>query len=489
MSDAHIHRSRLTFWLVPAFFAGLTFLCRQHVFFWDTVQFAGKHSLWFYEQNFASLLLPPEIDSGHPPVFAWYLAVLWKLFGKSLAVSHWAMFPFLAGIVWQLHLLGRRLLKNISACWLIVIPLADPVFLGQSVLVSPDIALCFFFLLALRAGWNGQTFWTGIAYLGMSLISMRGMMIVAAFALIQAWHWFRNRNKGEERGLRNLRWLLTFLPAALFSFIFLFIHYRAYGWIGYHSDSPWAPSFVRVDAGGFFRNAIIFIWRWLDHGRVFIWIVLFFLLVFDRIKTGRTIRSYYLRLKTSSLVDLFSLLFCITLLLSYSFLTYTGLQAHRYLLPCFLLFSMITVLGIDRFPRARMRKFLLPFLFLGLLSGNLWKYPDDVAQGWDSTLAHWPYYGLRDDLLLYLKKEGISPEEVGTAFPEIGPLKQRDLSGRSFGFKEKELHQDRWIFYSNVMNDFSDEEVDELRNNWQVRKRFAAWPVEVVLYERREKRR
>ncbi|MCB0630023.1 MAG: glycosyltransferase family 39 protein [Saprospiraceae bacterium] len=482
MSDTSHNRSRIVFWIVLVLFAGLTYLARQHVFFWDTVQFAGKHGLWFYEQNFRSLLLPPEIDSGHPPVFGWYLALVWKLLGKSLAVSHWAMFPFLAGIVWQLYSMGKRLLKNIPVFWLVLIPLADPVFLGQSVLVSPDVVLVFFFLLAVSAFREGRQSQLGLAYLGMSLISLRGMMITAAFALVTAWGWLQTRRKRDQ--FVAPKWILTFLPAGLLSLAFLWVHYSHTGWVGYHSDSPWAPSFDRIGTAGLLRNFIIWCWRWLDMGRVFIWVSLIFILILDRIKTGRTLRTYYLRLKTSSYSGFFRLFLSISLLLSYSFLTYRGLQAHRYLLPCFLLFSILTVLIIDRFPFSRIRKFLLPLLFLGLLSGNLWKYPDDMAQGWDSTLAHWPYYQLRKKTLTYLDEQGIPPEEVGTAFPEIGPFGPHDLSGREVGFREKDLTRDKWIFYSNIMNDFSDAELKDLQQNWVEKLRLESWPVKVILFER-----
>lgn len=482
-AGAHNSRSTVIFSLTLLFFAGLTYLCRHHVFFWDTVQFAGKHGLWFYEQDFQTWLLPPEIDSGHPPVFGWYLAMVWKIFGQSLAVSHWAMFPFLFGIVWQLYRLGHHVLRNVAPYWIILIPLADPVFLGQSMLVSPDIALCFFFLLAVRAYWQKKTWWGLWAYLGLSLISMRGMMVVSAFALLEAWRWARDMRRHAQ--FLSPSWLPVFLPAGLFSLIFMIIHYHTYGWIGYHPDSPWAPSFIRVDLRGLGRNMVILLWRWLDLGRIVLWITLVFLLIVDRIKTGRTVRSYYLRVKTSSLTDFFLLLFFLVLLLSYSFLTYSGLQAHRYLLPVFLLFSIIVVLVIDRLPRKGLRRPLMLIVLVGLLSGNFWKYPDQTAQGWDSTMAHWPYYELRQAMLTYLQEEDIDLETVGTAFPEIGALKWRDLSGRTDGFKAKDLSKDRYILYSNVMNDFSDAECAILEENWIAVRRLEKWPVKMILYERK----
>ncbi|MDX1666579.1 MAG: hypothetical protein R3350_05100, partial [Saprospiraceae bacterium] len=75
-------------------------------------------------------------------------------------------------------------------------------------------------------------------------------------------------------------------------------------------------------------------------------------------------------------------------------------------------------------------------------------------------------------------------ENVGTAFPEIGPVTFRDLSGRMEAMSEKDLESDAYILYSNVMNDFSDAEIDELRQNWQMEHRLEKASIEVILYRR-----
>lgn len=462
--------------LAILFLAGLTYLSQHHVFFWDTIQFAGKHGQWFFDQDFTSFLLPESIDSGHPPVFGWYLALLWKVFGKSLVVSHWAMFPFLIGIVWQLLRLGRFWFKNISPGWLLWLVLLDPVFLGQSVLVSPDMVLLFFFLLALNQVEEDHFGIFAVACLGMVMISTRGMMIVAAlglYQLITAWP-----------ALKGFRWPVwwaiyqRYLPAAIFSFLFLWIHYQQTGWIGYHPDSPWAPHFERVGFSGFFRNLVIFAWRWLDYGRFFLWFLVAYLLY--RNGTVKTIRNRM----DEKLYPAFLLLLCISGLLSISFLLYQGLHAHRYLLPAFLVFSLCLLIMLDRLKNARLRQRLLPVLLLALFTGNGWIYPERIAQGWDATLAHWPYYPLREDLLDFLKKEEIPLAQVGAAFPDIGPLNDRDLSGRMEGFKAKDLSTDNYIFYSNIMNDFTDAEIAELHQEWEEVLRLQKRGVFVILFRR-----
>lgn len=480
-----------TGWFAILFLAGLTFLSQHHIFFWDTIQFAGKHGQWFFDQDFHQWLLPESIDSGHPPVFGWLLAAVWGVFGKNLAVSHWAMFPFLLGIVWQLLRFGHKYLKAIPLYGVVFIVLLDPVMAGQYILVSPDVVLIFFFLLGLNSLLDKQVWWLALACLGMTAISTRGMMIVAAFGLYQLIVEWPVLKKWDLRSWWNVYG--AYLPAAFFSLAFLWVHYRQSGWIGYHADSPWAPNFERVSGSGLLRNLVIFGWRWLDYGRVFLWGIGAFLVYkhWDLIrgKSGDKPFNVKTDCNPSLPYKMTVLVVCLTALLSLSFLAYRGLHAHRYLLPAFITFSFCLLIGIGRLENTRLKHGLLSLVLVALLTGNLWIYPERIAQGWDATLAHWPYYSLREELLDYLEEARIPLDEVGTAFPDIGPLNDRDLSGRTIGFKEKSLATDQYIFYSNIMNDFSDDEIDALYRDWQPLAHFRRMGVFITLFQKSERGR
>ncbi|MEK7253678.1 MAG: hypothetical protein AAB316_02970, partial [Bacteroidota bacterium] len=113
---------KTSFRILPFFFYFTallaTYLVRNHPFFWDTIQLASKHAHFFYDTDFQSLILPENIDSGHPPAFGMYLALVWKIFGKTLTVSHFAMLPFLWGIVFFILKIGERLGGKENAQWL-----------------------------------------------------------------------------------------------------------------------------------------------------------------------------------------------------------------------------------------------------------------------------------------------------------------------------------------------------------------------------------
>jgi hypothetical protein len=461
------------------YFVGLTLFAfllllavGDHIFFWDTIQLASKHAHWYYENNFQYFLLPDEIDSGHPPAFGMYLALIWKLFGKSLLVSHLAMLPFLSLLMFGLIKLGKHY-GGEGVWWALpLLALADPVMLGQLTLVSPDLALMAFFLLGWYAILTSKQGLKVVAAVCLAVISTRGMMVVVLLFLFECWY---NRPH-SFRGLA-LR-TSPYVPSGLIALAYLAYHYTIKGWIGYHDDSPWAPGFQPAEGWSLLKNAIVLAWRYADLGRIFVWLAAFGVLALSLRKDKSLLKDK--RLKESTAMLLISVV-----LLSITFLLYKGLHGHRYLLPAFFVltctvFTLITKSHLHK----RVKNIALGIILLGLATGNLWVYPDKISQGWDSTLAHWPYYDLRQSMLSAIEEEGIPLSAIGTAFPDIGPLKYKDLSDSMQGMKPKELDKDEYILYSNIMNDFTDAEIDELQQQWQVYHRLERNRITFILYKR-----
>ncbi|HMQ48295.1 MAG TPA: hypothetical protein PKA00_13105 [Saprospiraceae bacterium] len=444
----------------------------HHPFFWDTIQLGAKHAHWYYENQFAHLLLPDEIDSGHPPFFGMLLAGVWLIFGKSLLVSHAMMLPFLLGITLLLFRLGQYLTSREQAWILPVLVWADPVFLGQSVLVSPDIVLVFGFLCCLIGILEKRNSAILVGALILAAISTRGMMTVALLYVLDL------IMQPDRRIQTLIQRAWPYVPSGLLALAFLIYHYQVKGWIGYHEASPWAYSFQKATGSELVKNGAILGWRMLDYGRIFIWLGLAFILF----------RHQLARLWSSAAgFRQMTVLFLLTIpALCSTFLLYKGLQGYRYLLPVFLslTFVFVAALGHTHLPKL-WKNAILGMAIIGLLTGNLWIYPDKISQGWDATLAHWPYYQLRQDMLHYLENEGIPLAEVGTAFPEIGPLKYKDLSEREDGLSEKDFNSSQYLLYSNVMNDYTDEEIDQLQTeDWQELRRKQKGGIKMILYKR-----
>ena len=128
---------------------------------------------------------------------------------------------------------------------------------------------------------------------------------------------------------------------------------------------------------------------------------------------------------------------------------------------------------------------LYVLLFLGLVSGNLWVYPEKISQGWDATLAHLPYHQLRKNAIQFLEDKNINFQEVGTFFPNYTSIDEIDLNDDS-RFFEYFNQKNPYIFYSNVYN-VSDEDYDFLQENYYELKRFKKGNVYVSLLKMKDK--
>ncbi|HMS51316.1 MAG TPA: hypothetical protein PKD56_03245, partial [Chitinophagales bacterium] len=84
-SLSHKFKAELPYYTILAsFYVILTILTLSIPFFWDNIALISKPAQAFYEQHLQILLLPPEFNPIHPPFYAYYLAVIWTVFGKSL---------------------------------------------------------------------------------------------------------------------------------------------------------------------------------------------------------------------------------------------------------------------------------------------------------------------------------------------------------------------------------------------------------------------
>lgn len=457
-------------------------------FFWDSVQLASKHAHHFYENGLRWVLLPPDIDSGHAPVFGWYIALVWTFFGKTLPASHWAMLPFLLLNIWLLYRLGLRLGGRRWAFWLIPLVLLDPVMAGQSVLVGPDVVLICGFLLAVEGLLGKNKVFTTVGILILCAISMRGMMTAAALYVWQMLSWFWSFRISEFQISRFFSFaaklVLPFLPGFIFSAGFLWWHLTATGWIGYHADSPWAPTFVPATAKEILRNVFVLGWRWLDFGRVFEWAVLGWLVW----RSWPLTRQNLLNLgNLEGLKGLAILLICLAVFLSPSTLLLKNVSAHRYFLPGFVALHLLVFhwLVQIKWKAGNWKKSAMPALVIALFLGNLWIYPRGIAMGWDSTLAHLPYHHLRAEAVAFLDKEKIDFQTVGSAFPNLNTGENLMLNGDYRRFADKNFVQNEYIFASNVFNDISETDYDILRQKWLLIKKWEQAGVWIEIYRRK----
>ncbi|PIZ05271.1 MAG: hypothetical protein COY57_08190 [Flavobacteriales bacterium CG_4_10_14_0_8_um_filter_32_5] len=154
------------------------------------------------------------------------------------------------------------------------------------------------------------------------------------------------------------------------------------------------------------------------------------------------------------------------------------------MLPFILIISLITAYLISHLSHSdKLKKFVFVVLIFGSLSGNFWVYPNKIAQGWDSTLGHIPFYSLQQKMNTYLDKNQITFSEVGTAFPMLGEHSVIFVNNDIRSFKPKEVGKDTYILYSNVNNDFSDSELNWLSNQYIIEKKITSPTIYLCLFK------
>lgn len=451
----------------------LVYLNRQNGFFWDTIQLASEHGSFYHNNNFSKLLLPVELDSGHIPAFGMYVALIWKIFGKSLAVSHFAILPFAFGIVWQLYFLCKRFIPEKYVGIALFLIFIDASLMSQITLVSPDIPLMFFFLWALNSIFNDRKVFITISIFCLFLTSMRGMMLSVCLVLLDIYV-----NYGFKKSITInyvkllIRRAVLYLPALLLFVAFSLYHYHERGWIGYHKDSLWADCFERVDLKGFIRNIFFLGWRLIDFGRIGIWIV--FILLFAKYKT--TI------FKDKKIIVLYYLFLVILFFLPLNMLWAKNLMGNRYLMPVYISFSLLTasVLFSD-YVEKRFRNGLILTWLIVALTGNLWIYPPKISKGSDATLAHLPYYKLRVTAIDFIESNKINFKDVDTFFPNYYSLEEIDFKNDKRSFDNYTIRNNsKYIFYSNIFN-VDDNVYDYMMQNYAPLKRFDSNGIYIIL--------
>jgi hypothetical protein len=435
------------FYVLALLYVLLTFFCRSNIFFGDMVQFASRHPHFFLANQFQTIYLPNYLDSGHPPLFGIYIAFAWFLFGKSLMVSHFAMLPFLLLIAYQVPQLLSRWLSGYTLLFSSLLVLLEPTLLAQATLVSPDIVLMAIFITSINLFLNKKYKTLALILIPLGLISLRGMMVLfASFCAIILNNTFAQRKFNHHYFFTIA---LVFLPSVIIATVWLWLHYQHTGWIGFHSDSPWASSFQQVSFAQMLKNALLFIWRLVDFGRITVWLLALFLLF--KLKFAKQSN-----LKLSISIVVFILVFAANTLFA------DGLVGHRYFLPIYFL-TLVFVLKNIAFAFPKNNKFAFAMLFLSFLIGATFVYPSKIAMGWDATPAHLPYYSLRKDAIAYLNNNNIPLQAVASGFPNLDSREILELNGDSSHFNSYSDTSLKYILYSNVFN-YPDSLIDKIEN-------------------------
>ncbi len=434
----------------------------QDPFFWDTIQFGGKHGLFFYHNRWASL--PDEIDSGHLPFLGYYLSVLWHFFGKSLLVSHLAMLPFLWIYLHYTYKISNLIDSN-NAPYIWTLLLFEPCFWTQSTLVSPDVLLMAGFALMFYGAFKGVDFPILGGSILMVLAGNRGTAMVFAIGIIWLWQY-------KHLLLKKLPWLV---PAIIIFCSYQLAHYNIKGWIGYHQGMPWSVSFERVDFIGVLKNIGLMVWRLMDTGRIVLCLAaMFFLFSQSKIRQN----------PISKQILVFLLI--VSPILALVTLPYKYLTGHRYYMPIYFLMILFVAASLPNLWSVLKKRILYVVILCSFFLGHFLIYPQGIAMGWDSTLAYMPYQSLRKKAIADLNTLGLNPNDVGSYFPNVSGFDVTDLSNSSKpGFAKDNPLSKEFILISNVMNEIPDSLYEEIKQSWKIQKEWRSGSIYLILLSKK----
>ena len=118
--------------------------------------------------------------------------------------------------------------------------------------------------------------------------------------------------------------------------------------------------------------------------------------------------------------------------------------------------------------------------------GHFQIYPVPISNGWDCTLVYSSYVSAKDDFdNLNARDFRIDKSKVGTVFPMNTSLFQTNMSSdtiRLINVNGKDIDSLPFILYSNVGNDFSDKQINQLKN-WTSIASFYRNQIDMILYK------
>ncbi len=396
----------------------LIFLCSKDFgMLQDNVLFCSKMGKELYENSLFNWTMPDTFNPDHPAFIGFLLALSWKIFGKSLFISHLVMLPFIIGVFYQLILVLKfyfdKLSHQLLAFLFIII---DPTFSVQFVLVNPEIIIIFFFLLAFNSliKSNNKLLFTGFFFL--SITTFRGMILFAGFFIYDILYQLIVSKKNINNSLLNKKTIIYALASSSGA-IFVVWRLLTKGWLQTHPNSPWKSLWRFADFKTFIRNIALLIHKYVDFGRVFF---LSFLLI--------TIFTYgkknWKNQKNMNviLVAISSVIFVII-----ASIFSTNFFGHRYFIVSAIFLSILTLSIL--FNHINNKKVIFSILFIGLLTGNLWIYPREIAQRRGATLAHTPYHSLRKEAIKYLDTQKIEIKNIARFFSNYTTIGDIDLNG------------------------------------------------------------
>jgi hypothetical protein len=418
-------------------------IVKNDPFFGDAIASTSRAANHIYANDLDTIFYPTDADPGHPTFYSYVLAIVWKICGRTLWVSHlyscvWALFlALMFRSVAKLFMERRKV--NIATILLLLFP----TYLSQSAMMLNTVALMSFFLLAVYGLLNDRKRWLFLgsclmcithlqaAFLLLSLCSLDvygNVWVLKKYPLLQ---WIKNR------------FLIYTIPFLLFAG-WLFIHYRHTGWL---LVSPQYGDVEELNGfSSYIKALLLMAWRMIDYGMLPFYIILGGIFITRKESRSNIIQWLVL-----------VLLCCIGMAV---FLENT--IGHRYFMAFGMLAIILTMRALQYIAETK-RNMIYVVLGLSLLAGNFLVYPGKNLG--DATLAYRGYFTIEKQLkrdfdssyrfyghapianasqLMHLDNTGLKVDRINeTPFDSLPVIVQSNMNAE-FTAEQKHYLADHW---------------------------------------------
>ena len=443
-------------------------------FFWDSTATLSKPAHFLYENNFSSIIFPDNFVDDNVALSA-LVAFYWKIVGRSIFSTH--IFFSIIGIVliYQSYKMCKIFVPDHQIFpYLFLLFISDTALVTQSLLFMTDTVMVLFAIMSIRYMLENKKWAFALSILGLSLLRARGVFMCAGIGLSYfIYLLYQNNWKSPFKLLKQA--VIPFLPCIIVIIAFLVYKSVLTGSLVYYfrEDTPWSGHYQMAGIKQLMINVATAGRFFLDYGRIFLWILLFYIIVKVGIKTIAEVKNI------SVPCIIFGSTLCCLLFVT---LPITNAFGFRYFILQYMLVALISGLLLFRFIERKKAKMICIGLIIGLWSGHGWIYPDKVSGGWDTMLAHIPYYQLRRDALNYLENNHIDFQSVGFFFPATSQGKYIELNDDERVFATFDLETNQYVAFSNIAN-WDDETIDEVTSHWILVKAFEKNRVFIRIYK------
>ncbi|MBC8046854.1 MAG: hypothetical protein H7Y00_08670, partial [Fimbriimonadaceae bacterium] len=426
-------------------------------FYGDHLTIISHPANLFYDNNFSNLIIPDDFNTGHPPLIPALFAAVWKIFGRSLPVSHCITFIAYILLFYSFIKFCSRFIQSKYLYIPTILFLFHPALLAQTIAMSADIFLLLFFFWGLNAIYDKNKISFVIACMLLLLASLRGGIFVFVLFFVD----LLIHKKYSFKKIISIC-MLVFISSIPFV-LWNIYHYMQAGWCIVNPQSPWLPHRQFVDGMALLQNIFIFFFRQMEFGFIFIWVI---------------VCIYYLQ-KNEQAKQLYKIIFISLIFCALFFLPFKNPIVNRYLLFIGMIAFIPASLYLSEITSQTRKILLLTAIAIVFLSTHFYVYPEKmnkaIGYNWDATLANVAYSNLREDVLEQIEnmyKPSGEPKKIGTGFPMYQSYYDSNLENK-FSVAVVKLETDQLasfdlIIYSNIMNEVPYEIQKEIQNKWKL---------------------